>query len=290
MPKQARQYDLPDVGPPLLSGGPQVSPGLPAVNALVERLLEQQPRDPQSPVAYRTASPLVNITEQDIADATNAGMAFSGGGLGIKAYHGSPHNFERFDTAKIGTGEGAQVYGHGLYFAEQEAVAKSYRDALARLAAEGKGHMYEVDINADPAHFLNWDKPIGPDMAAQIAARVPDYGGYARAIDPASSGESAYRGLRQMAGRPGASDVLREAGIPGIKYLDEGSRNAAPILKTSPSGDVIGSHYPPKTSNYVVFNPDVIKIMRKYGIAGAAPVGAAGALAAREENENADAL
>jgi hypothetical protein len=46
---------------------------------------------------------------------------------GIKAYHGSPHSFDRFDMSKIGTGEGAQAYGHGLYFAENENVAKSYK-------------------------------------------------------------------------------------------------------------------------------------------------------------------
>lgn len=49
----------------------------------------------------------------------------------IKAYHGSPHDFNEFDLSKIGTGEGAQAYGHGLYFADQEGVARSYRDALA---------------------------------------------------------------------------------------------------------------------------------------------------------------
>ena len=49
---------------------------------------------------------------------------------GITAYHGSPHDFERFDTSKIGTGEGAQAYGHGLYFAQNEDVAKGYRDKL----------------------------------------------------------------------------------------------------------------------------------------------------------------
>ena len=48
------------------------------------------------------------------------------------AYHGSPHHFERFDISKIGTGEGAQAYGHGLYFAENEGVAKGYRDTLSR--------------------------------------------------------------------------------------------------------------------------------------------------------------
>ncbi len=52
---------------------------------------------------------------------------------GIVAYHGSPHRFDRFDMSKIGTGEGAQAYGHGLYFAEREAVAKAYRDALAEM-------------------------------------------------------------------------------------------------------------------------------------------------------------
>jgi hypothetical protein len=50
---------------------------------------------------------------------------------GITAYHGSPHDFEKFDTSKIGTGEGAQVYGHGLYFAEHEPVAIGYREKLA---------------------------------------------------------------------------------------------------------------------------------------------------------------
>jgi hypothetical protein len=50
---------------------------------------------------------------------------------GIIAYHGSPHSFDRFDISKIGTGEGAQAYGHGLYFAENEGVAKKYRDDLS---------------------------------------------------------------------------------------------------------------------------------------------------------------
>jgi len=46
----------------------------------------------------------------------------------IIAYHGSPHDFDRFDASKIGTGEGAQAYGHGLYFAGAEGTAKTYRD------------------------------------------------------------------------------------------------------------------------------------------------------------------
>jgi hypothetical protein len=49
---------------------------------------------------------------------------------GIRGYHGSPHDFDRFSLDKIGTGEGNQAYGHGLYFAEKEDVAKGYRNNL----------------------------------------------------------------------------------------------------------------------------------------------------------------
>lgn len=51
---------------------------------------------------------------------------------GIRAFHGSPHDFDRFDMSKIGSGEGAQAFGHGLYFAEREGTAKSYRDKLQK--------------------------------------------------------------------------------------------------------------------------------------------------------------
>lgn len=50
---------------------------------------------------------------------------------GFDVWQGSPHDFapspgQHFDSSKIGTGEGAQAFGHGLYFAEKENVAKSY--------------------------------------------------------------------------------------------------------------------------------------------------------------------
>ena len=52
--------------------------------------------------------------------------------VGKTVWHGSPHTFDKFDLSKIGTGEGAQAYGHGLYFAEAPDVAKQYRDELSR--------------------------------------------------------------------------------------------------------------------------------------------------------------
>ena len=87
-----------------------------------------------------------HIQPVDEADITKA----EGGEVdepGITAYHGSPHDFERFDTSKIGTGEGAQAYGHGLYFAENPAVAKSYRP----IASENK----PVPITVDGEKFEN---------------------------------------------------------------------------------------------------------------------------------------
>lgn len=57
------------------------------------------------------------------------------------AYHGSPHDFDEFKLNKIGTGEGAQSYGWGLYFAGSKEVAKHYRDSLSEdrlLVGRGK--------------------------------------------------------------------------------------------------------------------------------------------------------
>lgn len=44
-----------------------------------------------------------------------------------KAYHGSPYVFDRFDLGAIGTGEGGQAHGWGLYFAKDRKVAANYR-------------------------------------------------------------------------------------------------------------------------------------------------------------------
>jgi hypothetical protein len=63
---------------------------------------------------------------------------------GITAWHGSPHIFDKFDSSKIGTGEGAQAYGHGLYLAEAPEVAKQYAGALS--AARATKPVGNVDL------------------------------------------------------------------------------------------------------------------------------------------------
>lgn len=68
---------------------------------------------------------------------------------GAIVYHGSPHKFNKFDMSKIGTGEGAQAYGHGLYFAESPAVATDYATKLSSAGlAKNKLAQYGGDIDA----------------------------------------------------------------------------------------------------------------------------------------------
>jgi hypothetical protein len=282
---------------------------------------------------------------------------------GIRAYHGSPHDFTQFDLSKIGTGEGAQAYGHGLYMAENEAVAKQYRDALsgkrklvgdeplnpnsvphavAELVDEHggdiaaarntlmkevptndqerqmltealnllnrgnipkitpapiKGHMYEVNIGAHPEQFLDWDKPLSEQP--HIQSKLPRI-----ATDTIGGRDVTGGQLVQKLGAPEVAHRIlhEEAGIPGIRYLDQGSR-AGPQFSVrtelrpdenlyhvqGPGGETHATFKTREearaladaksgegqTSNYVVFDPKMIEIMRKYGIAGMLGGGAA---------------
>ena len=258
----------------------------------------------------------VNLVEGS-APADNELSAF-------KAYHGSPHDFDRFSLDKIGTGEGAQAFGHGLYFADSEGVAKSYRDALSIDYSPGavaanwlkrnggdrqktlkqlesnfgssigddlkeahailsrgdepaalQGKMYQVRINADPEHFLDWDKPLSQQSEKVRGAievnikdrRVIPYGDQWKAeVDSDLLGKQATQsqtrptreaaqqwldglGVDDLVGKGVvASQRLADAGIPGIKYLDQGSRAAGE-----------GSR------NYVVFDDKLIEITHKDG-------------------------
>jgi len=252
---------------------------------------------------------------------------------GIRAYHGSPHDFDRFDMSKIGTGEGAQAYGHGLYFADNEAVARQYRDqltsmrvgaakrmlgrhggdvdsaiagvrneidrlknlpnagndpitrdrfiaiqeeklaelnALKNSGSMSTGKMYEVNINAHPDKFIDWDAPLSKQPKLEQTMRRIGADPTGPGFEGPLTGAEGYRALQnkyfldQIAGRgtnvrPQEVDAIAsqavgkmaQEGIPGIKYLDQGSRTAGE-----------GSR------NYVVFDDKLIDILRKYGLAG----------------------
>jgi len=62
-----------------------------------------------------------------MALATKMAEAYNPAGMVV--YHGSRHPFTKFDKSKIGTGEGNQSYGYGMYVAEHPEVAKEYSTA-----------------------------------------------------------------------------------------------------------------------------------------------------------------
>jgi len=72
---------------------------------------------------------------------------------GIIAFHGSAADFDGFKLEKIGTGEGAQMYGYGLYFTDKEEIAKFYKESLTevpfdyQIDGQSVSAMYDQAIN-----------------------------------------------------------------------------------------------------------------------------------------------
>jgi hypothetical protein len=83
---------------------------------------------------------------------------------GITAYHGSPHDFDQFQLEKIGTGEGAQAYGHGLYFAENPEVARGYRSALEKPTHPKIGDEWLSDVHDQHMSAGENDKALALEL------------------------------------------------------------------------------------------------------------------------------
>lgn len=84
----------------------------------------------------------------------------------ITAWHGTPHDFDRFTLTAIGTGEGAQVHGYGLYFAGDREVSEEYKDRLSnspsrsRIIIDG-----ETFTNNDPGNiYFGWLDEDGDEI------------------------------------------------------------------------------------------------------------------------------
>jgi hypothetical protein len=144
-------------------------------------------------------------------------------------WHGSPHRFDRFSTNHIGSGEGADAFGWGLYFSSERQVAEFYRDKL-----DGK-YLYSVSIPSSD-DYLDWRVPIkrqSPTLLAKLAADWPggksafdEYLRYVYDMFGSTTGEAFYWSLKEIKhGDKRASLYLASLGIPGIKYLDAHSRS-----------------------------------------------------------------
>ena len=103
---------------------------------------------------------------------------------GIRAFHGTPHNVDRFDISKIGTGEGEQAFGHGLYFASRKDVAAGYRNALSEKLVGGRpvGELNAPDLVRRQLRWIGEDgspSSLG-DAAQKVRGFASAYEQYAR--------------------------------------------------------------------------------------------------------------
>lgn len=90
---------------------------------------------------WRTAEDVFNDLMGGKLKRNAQGVAVPSAGVQFAAaWHGSPHDFDKFQSHAIGTGEGAQAYGYGLYFAGSKEVAEFYKNALSKtlIYADGK--------------------------------------------------------------------------------------------------------------------------------------------------------
>lgn len=108
-------------------------------------------------------------------DENNANVYFQA------VYHGSPHVFDKFALSAIGTGEGAQAHGWGLYFAGNKETAERYREKLSRgiprpddvLIYDGKEYLPgDKSIMREALDYVN-DRG-SKDKAARVLAKLKD--------------------------------------------------------------------------------------------------------------------
>ena len=94
----------------------------------------------------------------------------------INVWHGSPYDFDKFTTGKIGTGEGAQIFGWGLYFTDTKQIAeKFYRDRLSdtQLVADGKPLYDQIKAAANGDEEATQELINQIDLAVTIASQFP---------------------------------------------------------------------------------------------------------------------
>jgi len=235
------------------------------------------------------------------------------------------HGFDRdaaADAVRAELERTKEVLARGAHPIESQitAIRQKHADTLQqRLDALTSGapvgpRTYEVNINARPELMLDWDKPVSAqsphvkDVLATKFGWTPE--GYTLPSGKLAPriggpiGATAYNdlqlGLANKYAVPergrAASEALAEAGIPGIRYLDQGSRGQKYWVARHPQGGT--SEYPSEaearafitrnpeyrmeapqqTYNYVVTDPSKLDILAKYGIVGTAGAGGIGSL------------
>jgi|GEM_PF-6587387 len=156
----------------------------------------------------------------------------------------------RADALAAGNKQLADEYGRS---------AELIRSGWSPSQVAPEGRMYELNVKASPEHFLDWDKPLreqseavrsalskiepANEMAARRLSRITDESTGEQVVSAAGKGAE-------------GSKTLAQAGIPGVRYLDGNSRNAGE-----------GSR------NYVIYNEELVSVVRKYGLPVALALG-----------------
>jgi hypothetical protein len=150
-----------------------------------------------------------------------------------------------------------------------KATSNMIKDREAKIAylkdpGRNPGHMYQVAIDAPPEKFLDWDAAL-PEQPQAVRDWISQHPQAARLQGPDMvrgqaknpTGQSIFTRLRSVS--ESAEKELKKAGVAGIRYLDQLSR-----------GKDAGTH------NYVTFDDNMVKILRKYGIVGIPAAGVLG--------------
>lgn len=84
----------------------------------------------------------------------------------VQAWHGSPYDFDKFDINKIGSGEGAEAFGWGIYFTDLKDIAQGYASYLSNIKNGSKKALIQSYINS-VNHYIN-----NPDLYSNKHFRI----------------------------------------------------------------------------------------------------------------------
>jgi len=126
--------------------------------------------------SYIVFSPtqIKSVNNTGAFDPNNPDIRFSA--AASKAFHGSPHRFDKFSLDHMGKGEGAQAYGWGLYFAGRREVAEYYKEKLSEVS---------LTLNGKPISAAVWATGSTPEVVADAFAsgRLVDALRYSKGAD-----------------------------------------------------------------------------------------------------------
>lgn len=142
------------------------------------------------------------------------------------AYHGSSADFDAFDNSFIGTGEGYQAHGYGIYVALNEKTGKRYADAIGR---KNRSRIYKGEaIDGNRALEMAWDLSMDSRNIHEARRRADRYSDLAEEDEMKNLWKQAFDILNNskksdFSYKP--SKILYDVDIPedtGKNYLVEG--------------------------------------------------------------------